>query len=409
MGAPAARTSELSRLWVSAGHEVTVLTGFPNHPTGVVPHQYRQQIRRLVTREKVDGVDLVRTWLLPLPNRRAHERMLNYSSFCLSSAMTGSFLQKPDVVIGSSPQLLVGLAAWWIAKCKGVPFIFEVRDLWPESLVAVGAGNPGSILHHTLARVAGFLYQNCDHVVVVTPAFKSYLARHWGVPLSRISVVENGVDTRLFSPATAEPSLRKQFGGEGKFVVSYIGTLGMAHGLETFLEAARLLQHRAPESLFLLVGEGSEKQRLISLAHSQNLTNLRFVDQQPHERIPAYLGASDACLVMLKKAELFKTVLPTKLLEFMSCARPVVLAVDGEARRIMDEAGAGIFVEPQNAAVLAEAILHLAASPALCDELGRNGRNYVVRHFSRRQTALRYLDVLTALLQPQPAGAAAAA
>ncbi len=409
MGAPAARAAELSRLWVREGHEVTVLTGFPNHPTGVVPPEYRKQIRRLVMRENVDGIDLVRTWLLPLPNRKAHERMLNYSSFCLSSAMTGSFLEKPDVVIGSSPQLLVGLAAWWIARSNGVPFIFEVRDLWPESLVAVGAGNPGSILHRVLARVAGFLYRNCDHVVVVTPAFKSYLARHWGVPLSKISVVENGVDTRLFSPEMAGHTLRQQLAGEGKFVVSYIGTLGMAHGLETLLETARLLQHRAPEVLFLLVGEGSEKQKLISLAHSQNLTNLRFVDQQSHGRIPAYIAASDVCLVMLKKAELFKTVLPTKLLEFMSCARPVLLGVDGEARRIMDEANAGLFVEPQNASALAEAVMRLAANPSLCNELGRNGRHYVVRYFSRQQTAWRYLDVLEALLRPEAAGAAAAA
>src|ERR1700690_1928118 len=182
MGAPAARVSELARHWVRAGHEVTVLTGFPNHPDGVVRPEYRKDFRRLVCRERVDGVEVVRTWLLPFPNRKAYERMLNYSSFCLSAASTGLFLSRPDVVIATSPQLLVGLSGWWIARAKRSPFIFEVRDLWPESLVAVGMGSPNSLLHRALARVAGFLYRNCDRIVVVTPAFKDHLMAHWHTP-----------------------------------------------------------------------------------------------------------------------------------------------------------------------------------------------------------------------------------
>jgi len=401
MGAPAARAAELSRLWVHQGHAVRVLTGFPNHPTGVVPPEYRKQLRRLVMRERWNGVDVTRTWLLPLPNRRGWERALNYSSFALSAAATGAFLPKADVVIGTSPQLLVGLSAWWIARRQGVPFIFEVRDLWPESLAAVGAGDPQSVLHRTLMRVAAFLYKNSDHIVVVTRAFKSYLAEHWAVPPNKISVVENGVDTNLFSPQAADAGIHSELQAEGRFVVSYIGTMGMAHGLETLLEAARRLQFRFPHVLFLLLGEGAEKQRLVSLARFQGLTNVRFVDQQSRERIPAYICASNACLVMLKKTDLFKTVLPTKLLEFMSCARPVILAVDGEARRIMDEAGAGIFVEPQNSPDLAAAIVRLAEDPELCNVLGSNGRNYVADHFSRQQTAERYIDVLESLCRPR--------
>lgn len=408
MGAPAVRAAELSRLWVTQGHEVSVLTGFPNHPTGVLPPEYRKQLRRLVVRECVDGIDVVRTWLLPLPNRRSWERALNYGSFFLSAAATGTFLPKVDVVIGTSPQLLVGLSAWWIARRQGVPFVFEVRDLWPESLAAVGAGSPQSALHRTLSRIAGLLYRNCDHIVVVTRAFKSYLAEHWGVPLDKISVVENGVDTNLFSPQAGDASIRKELNVEGKFVISYIGTMGMAHGLETLLEAARQLQLRAPEVLFLLIGEGAEKQRLVNLAKSLGLTNVRFVDQRRHEKIPAYICGSNACLVMLRNAELFKTVLPTKLLEFMSCARPVILAVDGEARRIMDEAGAGVFVEPQNAADLSAAILRLAEDPKLCDVLGSNGRRYVTRHFARQQTAERYIDVLENFCRPKPVEGVAA-
>ncbi|MGA8493470.1 MAG: glycosyltransferase family 4 protein [Terriglobales bacterium] len=398
MGAPAGRAAELSRLWAEDGHEVTVLTGFPNHPTGIVPTKYRRKLRRLVARETYHGVNVVRTWLLPLPNRKAYERMLNYGSFCISAAATGVFLHQPDVVIATSPQLLVGLSGWWLARCNRVPFVFEVRDLWPESLDAVGVSSHDSLLHRALAKIAGFLYRSCDHLVAVTPAFKEYLAEHWQVPEEKISVVENGVETSLFSRLTPNAALRRSLGAEKRFVVSYIGTLGNAHGLETLLEAATLLRERAREVLFLLVGEGAEKAKIVSLARSRGLTNVVFVGQQPRETIPAYITASDACLVLLKKSELFKTVLPTKMLEFMSCARPVILGVDGYARRVMEQANAGIFIPPEDSAALAEAVIQLAHDPALREALGRNGRQHVLHYFSREQTARAYLDVLQDLL-----------
>jgi colanic acid biosynthesis glycosyl transferase WcaI len=406
MGAPAARAVELSRHWAAAGHDVTILTGFPNHPTGVVPPEYRDKIRRLVVREgkdreKKDGVNVVRTWLLPLPNRKAHERMLNYSSFCASAATTGLFLPRPDVVIATSPQLLVGLSGWWLARWKRVPFVFEVRDLWPESLSAVGMGDSNSPLHRALAWIAGFLYRHADQIVVVTPAFEDYLVEHWRVPREKISVIENGVETRLFSPEPCyaeATNLRRELGAEGKFVVSYIGTMGMAHGLETVIDAAIRLRDSNPEIVFLMVGEGAEKARIIVLAQERGLTNLRFVDQQPREKIPAYICASDVCLVPLKKTELFKTVLPTKMLEFMSCARPVILGVDGQARAILEEANGGLAIEPENVDALVKAILYLAGNRGLAEELGRNGRDFIVRRFSRQQTAEKYIRELERLL-----------
>src|SRR5580704_8387656 len=398
MGAPAARAAELSRLWVEDGHEVTVLTGFPNHPTGIVPPEYRRKFRRLVTRGTYSGVTLVRTWLLPFPNRRAYERMLSYSSFCISSATTGMFMDRPDLVIATSPQLLVGLSGWWLARHHGVPFVFEVRDLWPESLAAVGLNSRNSALHRSLAKIAGFLYRNCDRIVVVTPAFKEYLIQHWRVPKKRIFVVENGVDTSLFNRLVSNVAIRRELAAEDKFVASYIGTIGNAHGLETLLEAASRLREKAPRVLFLLVGEGAEKTRLLSSARSRGLTNVRFVDQQPREKIPDYIRASDTCLVLLKRAELFKSVLPTKMLEFMSCARPVILGVDGHARKVMEQANAGIFITPEDPAALADAVLWLAADPALCESLGRNGRQHVLRHYSRHHTATLYIELLQDLL-----------
>ena len=399
----------MSRLWVEDGHEVTVLTGFPNHPTGVVPLEYRRKFRRLVARETYHGVNVVRTWLLPLPNRKPYERMLNYSSFCISSAFAGMFLRKPEVVIATSPQLLVGLSGWWLARLNGVPFVFEVRDLWPESLAAVGVGNEQSVLHSGLAKIAGFLYRNCDRLVVVTSAFKDYLIRHWRVPEEKIFVVENGVDTSLFNRFTSNVALRSELDVDEKFVVSYIGTIGAAHGLETLLEAASRMREQMSEVLFLIVGEGAEKEGMMSLARTRGLSNVRFVDQQPRETIPAYIAASDACLVLLKKAELFKTVLPTKMLEFMSCARPVILGVDGHARKVMEQADAGIFITPEDPTALVDAVMKLASDPDRREAMGGNGRQYVLRYFSRRDSAKTYLDVLQELLGTSARRATAAA
>ena len=398
MGAPAARVSELARHWTEAGHEVTVLTGFPNHPTGVLHLDYRSRFRRLVFHENVDRVHVVRTWLLPLPNRRAYERTLNYSSFCLSSALLGSFLPKPDIVIATSPQLLVGLAGRWIASLHRVPFIFEVRDLWPESLTAVGVGGQNSFMSRTLGTIADFLYASADRVVVVTPAFRQHLMDHRGVNPDKISVIEHGVETAQFTPGARNHALRQRLGIQDRFVVGYIGTIGMAHRLETVVEAASILRSLAPEIAFLVVGEGAEKEQIRELVRSKGLTNIVILEQQPREEIPEFINACDVCLVMLRKSEVFQTVLPTKMLEFMSCGRAVLLGVDGQARKVLEQANAGIFFEPENPSALIDAVCQLRANPKLRDSLGHNGREYILAHYSRSQSASAYISVLEKVL-----------
>ncbi len=397
MGAPAARAAELSRHWARMGHEVTVLTGFPNHPTGVVPEDWRSRLHGMHYTETVNGVRVVRTWLWPLPNRKAHERIRNYASFCISAAVSGLPLPKPEVVIATSPQLLVALSGCWLAWWKRVPFVFEVRDLWPESLAAVGAGSEGTLLHRTLGAIAGFLYRRADRIVVVTPAFKDHLMRYWNVSAAKISVVENGVETDLFRLDPAAMEVRKQLKLEDRFLICYIGTMGNAHGLETMIAAAEELQAALPHAMFLLIGEGAEKERIVGLAAGRGRSNIRFLSQQPRERIPAYISAADLCLVMLKKTELFKTVIPTKLLEYMACERPVIVAVDGQARQIVEEAGAGIFVEPENSQALVKAILDLAEDPERRRQMGTSGRQYIVNRLSREKTAQDYITVLEAL------------
>ncbi len=400
MGAPAARASELARHWSESGHQVSVLTGFPNHPTGVVPPEWRARLRRLTFHEKLGNIAVFRTWLWPLPNRKAHERMRNYASFCISAALRGMTIPRPDVVIASSPQLLVGLSGWWIAFTRQIPFVFEVRDLWPESLVAVGAGDEHSLLHVTLGAIAEFLYRRADRIVVVSPAFKEHLMLHWRIAAEKISVVENGVETALFAPTepAANAALRQQLGAQEKFLVGYIGTMGNAHGLDTLLDAAAQLRRENSNAHFLLVGEGAEKEKIKSLAQSRALTNVTFLDQQPREKIPAYISASDACLVLLKKTDVFKTVIPTKMLEFMACARPVILGVEGQAREIVEAAAAGLVIEPENAAALVQAINSLNADRALGLSLGQRGREYIQQNFSRDVTAAKYVEILREMI-----------
>lgn len=403
MGAPAARASELARHWALIGHQVSVLTGFPNHPTGVVPPEWGGRLRHLIDHEKFRGVDVYRTWLWPLPNRKAHERMRNYASFCISSAIRGLALPRPDVIIGSSPQLLVALSAWWISFSRQIPFVFEVRDLWPESLVAVGMGDEKSMLHRSLRVIAGFLYQSSNHIVVVSPAFKDHLIERWHVPADKVSVVENGVEAELFSPASMEERrvTRQRLGVEDRFLVCYIGTMGMAHGLPTLLDAARRLMTENAKVQFLLIGEGAEKERIRESAVSRGLTNVRFMDQQPHGSIPALISAADACLVVLKKNDVFKTVIPTKMLEFMSCAKPVILGVEGQAQKIVEQAECGLVIEPENANELACAIQRLVVDGNLGRALGEKGRRYILQRFSRQSTADQYIQVLQRTCLPE--------
>jgi glycosyltransferase involved in cell wall biosynthesis len=404
MGALAGRAAELSKHWAALGHHATVLTGFPNHPTGVVVPEYRDKFRRLFYREQVEGADVVRTWLLPYPNRKPIERILNYGSFCASASARGAFLERPDVVIGTSPPLPIAIAGYNIARIKRVPFIFEVRDLWPESLEGVGLSGEKSSMYRIVARVVRFLYKHCDHIVVVTPKFKKYLHEKWGVPLEKMSIVVNGVETDRFAPSEPSREFLQRFGASGKFVVSYVGTMGMAHGLETLLDAAALLRD-TPEIVLMMVGDGGNREHLQEIAKERGLSNVVFTGQQPREGVPGIINSSDVCLVALKDEDVFKTVIPTKMLEFMSCARPVVVSVGGQAEQILNEAQAGISVRAGDPAAIAGAIRRMYADAELRRRSGKNGREYIVNRMSRLATAKEYLDVLARLTGRSATGA----
>lgn len=394
MGAPAARVSELSRHWVSLGHDVTVLTGFPNHPSGVIHSHYKKSWRRGFARERVDGINVVRSWLLPLPNRNPVERILNYSSFCITASLRGLFLRRPDVLIATSPQLLVGLAGWIVARFKRTRFILEIRDIWPDGILASGVGREGSFFARSLSALSSFLYKRSDLVVVVTPAFKKELVTKWKVPEGKIEVVQNGVETELFSPDGSGKDLRADLGISDNFVVSYTGTIGMAHGLGTVLDAAKLARDEMADLTFLIVGDGAERERLRARIEREGLGNVRLVGPQLRARMPDFIRASDACLVTLKRAPAFETVIPSKMLEFMSVGKPVLLGVDGEARRLLEEAGGGLFVKPEDPVDLLNGIRRLRSAPSKAVEMGTAGRRFVVGRLSRSATAAAYLRVL---------------
>jgi len=245
-----------------------------------------------------------------------------------------------------------------------------------------------------LSKLSGFLYQTSDHIIVVTSAFKREIISKWGIAAAKISVVHNGVETEIFNPKGSSNNVENEFAVDGNFLVSYIGNYGWAQGLKTIIETAELLSQEFSDIVFLFVGAGADEKLLRSQVTEKGLVNVRFLSQQPRENIPGLIRASDICLVPLRKAEVFESVIPSKMLEFMACGRPVVLGVDGQARLILESARGGVFVEPENSAEYAQAIRELYHNPILREQFGVNGRNFVVQNFSRRRTAKEYIKKL---------------
>ena len=397
MGAPAARVHELARRWVRCGEEVTVLTAFAHHPTGVKALGDR---RRLSRRERVDGIDLLRAYVWATPNEGVAKRMLSFLTFMVAAIVVGLLRTgRPDVVVATSPQLLCACAGYVLARCKRAPFVLEVRDLWPESILAVGAMGD-NLMVRLLKRVARFLYESSDRVVTVGEGYRREIHRLYGLPLQAMAVVPNGIDPELFRPESEaagggdRQKLRRQMGWEGRFVVMYLGTLGMAHGLEKVLEAARLLQAEDPRFHFVFVGEGADKARLAALAASWKAHNVEFVDQQPKARVPAFYAACDVGLVTLRDRPLFRAVLPSKIFEIMASSRPILITVAGEAREVVERSGGGVWVPPEDAPAMVEALQRLAADGVDLAAMGGAGREFVVEHFNREIQADRYLSLL---------------
>lgn len=364
--APATRTFEHAREWVAQGHKVTIITGAPNFPEGKVYEGYKN---RLYSREQMDGIDVRRVVTYITANEGFVKRILDYVSFMVTAFIAGLFVRKPDMVVATSPQFFCAVGGWMLAAVRFKPFVFELRDIWPASITAVGAMKPSRTIR-MLEKLELFLYRRADRIVSVTQSFKRELIER-GIDGGKIDVVLNGVDLSKYQPMPKDPELAQQHGLEGKFVAAYIGTHGMAHALDTIVEAAERLQHR-DDIRILFAGGGSDAARVEALVREKQLTNVVFLGRQDKSLMPRIWSLCDLSVVHLRDTELFRSVIPSKIFESFAMGLPVLMGVpEGEATGIVNKEQAGLVIPPQDVDAMVAAIEKLADDAGLMAEYRR--------------------------------------
>ncbi len=386
--APATRLHEHALRWVRDGHRVTVLTCAPNFPEGKVYPGYRNRWRRV---ERLDGIRVVRVKTYITANEGFVRRTLDYLSFMFSAVLFGLFERRPDVVVATSPQFFCALGGWLLAVFKRRPFVFELRDLWPASIVAVGAMRK-SLTIRLLERLELFLYRRARTIVSVTDSFRRDLISR-GIDADKIEVVPNGVDLTRYAPAPKDEELVESFDLAGRFVVGYIGTHGLAHGLERVLDAVARLEARR-DVVFVFVGGGAERSRVEELVRDQGLAQVRLIPRQPKSMMPKIWSLCDLALIPLRNQPVFATVMPSKLFEAMGMGVPVIMSLpEGEATALVEQTGCGLCVAPEQPVALAEAIVALAEDRPRLDRMAAAAREAAPR-FSRERQARRMLALL---------------
>jgi len=366
--APATRTYEHSREWVKKGHKVTVITGAPNFPEGKVFNGYTNS---WFSSEYLDGIEVRRVKTYITSNEGFIGRVIDFMSFMVTSFVAGFFVSKPDVIIGTSPQLFTVVGAWLLSVFRRKPFVFELRDIWPASITAVGAMKK-SFAIRILEKLELFLYHRADKIISVTNSFKRELDRR-GVNSDKINVVLNGVDLSKYKPAVCKDvELVNRFSLQGKFIVGYIGTHGLAHRLDTIVDAAELLKDEVKIQI-VLAGGGADRVRIENLVAFRGLKNISFLPRQPKEMMPRLWSICDVSLVTLKDTPLFETVIPSKIFESMGMGLPIIMSVpSGEASEIILNSSSGILVPPESPEAIAHSIRDLYSNPGKCAELAEN-------------------------------------
>lgn len=383
------RHYEMARFMVSRGHRVTIIAS----PVSYLSGRSKGNKVPWVRREEVEpGLTILRTYTYSALHRSFFHRTLAFFSFMVSSFVVGLGVRKVDIIWGTSPPIFQAFTAWLLAFLKRVPFVFEVRDLWPEFAIAVGVlRNP--LLIKASEWLEHFLYRRARRVVVNSPGFLTHVragGARW------IELVPNGADPEMFDPEAKGETFRQQYGLNNQFVVLYAGAHGLSNDLRVVLEAARDLCHH-PEISFVLVGDGKEKPALMAFAQQENLQNVLFLPPVAKREMRDILSAADACVAILKPLEAYKTTYPNKVFDYMAAGRPVVLAIDGVIRQVVEEANAGIGVPPGDPKAMAEAILYLARNPDVARRMGRAGRQCVERYFRRDRMAERMMQIFEEL------------
>jgi glycosyltransferase involved in cell wall biosynthesis len=392
VNAPASRTHEHCRRWVEQGYQVTVITCAPNFPRGQVLEGYRN---RLWQQETVDGIRVIRVWSYIAPNQGFAKRIADYLSYMVSAFLAAIFVRRIDVIVGTSPQFFTSVAAFATSVVKRRPWIFELRDLWPESIRAVGAMESGRLLDWC-EKLELFLYRQADAIVAVTHSFKRNLITR-GVEGGKIHVVTNGVDIARFSPLARDEDLARELDLEGRFVAGYIGTLGMAHGLDTLLDAAAILRTDSGDEgvEFLFLGDGACSTALRHRAETEGLDNVHFVPTVLKSEVPRYWSLLDVSIIHLRRSETFKAVIPSKLFECMAMGVPILHGIEGESAEIVALAKCGVLFEPENARQLADLLMALRNDHAKRRALSRGGLTSA-GDFDRRKLADDMLAILDA-------------
>lgn len=392
------RFNEFARLWSEAGHEVTVIAGNLDYSTGVVPEEYRG---KLVVEERDGDVRVLRCAVPKSYSKSYFGRMWAFLGFTFSSLIGSLRVDRPDVVIATSPPLIAALPGWFASRLHGpwVPWVFEVRDLWPESAITTGVLRSDSIITKILYRLERWAYRRADKINVLTPAFRDDIIDRGLGSSNLISFVPNGADVERFRPRIRENAVRERLGWKDRFVVMYAGAHGRANAIGQLVDAAELLKDR-PDILIASVGDGPERVHWQEEAKRRGLSNIRFYGPQPKDSMPDFVNAADAGAAVLQRNETFRTVYPNKVFDYMACKRPTLLAIDGAARRlVIDDAKAGVYAEPEDPASIADAIRWMVENPEACEQMGERGYAWVHANATRDSLARKYLDVLEGLVE----------
>lgn len=384
------RHYELAQYCTKRGHNFTIVASNLSYLSG---ERFSDE-KGIVTRQNLDGVHVFRAYTYPSLHRSFFWRVISFISFMFTSVWAALKVRPIDVVMGTSPPIFQAISAGLVATIRRRPFLLEVRDLWPDFAIDMGVlKNPLLI---ALSRwLEQYLYSRATHLLVNSPAYRDHLLSK-GIRAGKITLVPNGVDPDMFDPASKGQAVRRCLALEGKFVVTYAGALGQANDIGTLLEAADHL--RGNTSIhFLLVGDGKERTNLEELAKQKGLSNVTFAGSKPKSEMPEVLAASNACIAILKDIPMFRTTYPNKVFDYMAAGRPTILLIDGVIRQVVEAAGGGVFVPPGNGVALAEAVHELSRQPMYVEQMGVAARDYICKHFNRRDQAENFLKLLQRL------------